>query len=85
MHILLDSLARLMAPLLPFTAEEIWEHMPDSGDKAPSVHLVALPEANSKWKNEDLVQKWGKILERTGRSHQGAGRSPGRKTDWSPA
>jgi len=62
MHILLDSLARLMAPLLPFTAEEIWEHMPDSGDKAPSVHLVALPEANSKWKNEDLAQKWGKIL-----------------------
>jgi len=63
MHILLDSLARLMAPLLPFTAEEIWEHMPDSGDKAPSVHLTALPEANSKWKNEDLAQRWGKILD----------------------
>jgi isoleucyl-tRNA synthetase len=63
MHILLDSLARLMAPLLPFTAEEIWEHMPDSGDKAPSVHLTALPEINSKWKNEDLAQHWGKILD----------------------
>ena len=62
-HILLDSLARLMAPLLPFTAEEIWEHMPDSGDKAPSVHLTALPEANSKWENEDLAQQWGKILD----------------------
>jgi len=52
-----------MAPLLPFTAEEIWEHMPDSGDKAPSVHLTALPEANSKWKNEGLAQQWGKILD----------------------
>jgi isoleucyl-tRNA synthetase len=63
MHIILDSLARLMAPLLPFTAEEIWEYMPNVSDKAPSVHLTALPEANSKWKNEDLARQWGKILD----------------------
>jgi isoleucyl-tRNA synthetase len=63
MHIILDSLARLMAPLLPFTAEEIWEHMPGRSDKGSSVHLSPLPEANSKWKNEDLAQQWGKILD----------------------
>ena len=63
MHILLDSLARLMAPLLPFTAEEIWDHMPDISNKATSVHLTMLPEANTKWKNEDLAQRWGKILD----------------------
>jgi isoleucyl-tRNA synthetase len=63
MHILLDSLARLMAPLLPFTAEEIWQHMSGRSDKVSSVHLASLPEANSKWKDESLGQKWEKILQ----------------------
>jgi len=63
MHILLDSLARLMAPLLPFTAEEVWAHMPNGSGRAPSVHLTSLPEANSKWENEDLARCWEKILD----------------------
>jgi isoleucyl-tRNA synthetase len=62
MYFLLDSLARIMAPLLPFTAEEIWAHMPAHGDKVPSVHLTLLPEANTQWKNEGLAQKWETIL-----------------------
>jgi len=62
MHYLLDCLARIMAPLLPFTAEEIWEHMPASGDRKPSVHLALLPGANSQWQDERLAQKWETIL-----------------------
>jgi isoleucyl-tRNA synthetase len=62
MYFLLDSLARIMAPLLPFTAEEIWAYMPAHSDKAPSVHLTSLPEVNSQWKNENLAQKWEAIL-----------------------
>jgi isoleucyl-tRNA synthetase len=63
MYLLMDSLARLMAPLLPFTADEIWKHMPDFKDKASSVHLSSLPAANIRWKDEGLAQKWEKILE----------------------
>ena len=63
MHILLDSLARLMAPLLPFTAEEIWEYMPDVSDKPASVHMTLLPEVNSQWENEGLDRQWRKILD----------------------
>ena len=62
MYYLLDSLARIMAPLLPFTAEEIWQHMPARSDKTPSVHLALLPEANSQWQDEHLAQKWETIL-----------------------
>jgi isoleucyl-tRNA synthetase len=51
-----------MAPLLPFTAEEIWEHMPAHSDKAPSVHLTLLPEVNSQWKDANLAKKWQTIL-----------------------
>jgi len=32
-----DTLIRLIAPILPFTAEEAWEHLPDSDEK--SIHL----------------------------------------------
>ena len=34
---LADTLIRLIAPVLPFTAEEAWEFLPDSDDK--SIHL----------------------------------------------
>ncbi|MBW2468179.1 MAG: isoleucine--tRNA ligase [Deltaproteobacteria bacterium] len=62
MYDLLDTLVRLMAPLLPFTAEEIWAHMPEYSDKLWSVHLTLLPEANPRWKDESLADKWGMLL-----------------------
>jgi isoleucyl-tRNA synthetase len=63
MYLLMDSLARLMAPLLPVTADEIWKHMPGLKDKASSVHLTLLPAVNSRWKDESLAQSWEKILQ----------------------
>ena len=63
MYLLMDTLVRLMAPLLPFTADEIWKHMPGFKDKASSVHLTLLPAFNSQWKDESLAQKWEKILQ----------------------
>ena len=62
MYYLLDSLVRLMAPLLPITAEEIWAHMPEHSDKVSSVHLVLLPDTKPDWKDEQLAQKWDTIL-----------------------
>jgi len=62
-HILLDALARLMAPILAFTAEEIWKFMPDRKDKATSIHLTSLPEVNTEWKDEKLAEKWKRLLE----------------------
>lgn len=62
MYDLLDSLVRLMAPLLPFTAEEIWAHMPEHSDKLSSVHLALLPEVTFRWKDEQLAQKWELLL-----------------------
>jgi isoleucyl-tRNA synthetase len=37
--------------------------MPDRSEKESSVHLASLPETKSKWKDEDLAQQWGKILD----------------------
>src|SRR5207253_398239 len=40
-----DVLARLLAPVLVFTADEIWENLPQSGDeRLPSDHIATFPE-----------------------------------------
>jgi isoleucyl-tRNA synthetase len=63
MYILVDSIARIMAPILPFTAEEIWRHMPDFEDKASSIHLSNFPASMNHFKDEQLAQKWELILD----------------------
>jgi isoleucyl-tRNA synthetase len=62
-HVLLDTMARLMAPILSFTAEEIWSHMPRSDRNEPSVHLTSLPQVTEAWKNQELAKKWKRILD----------------------
>ena len=39
-----DALARLLAPILPHTAEELWDFLPWTPEKPVSVHLAAFPE-----------------------------------------
>jgi isoleucyl-tRNA synthetase len=62
MHTVLDAMVKLMAPILPFTAEEIWQYMPQEPQRPQSVHLALLPEANTDYKNPDLAQKWEVLL-----------------------
>ncbi len=62
MHLLLSALARIMAPILPFTAEEIWKYMPDQEGKTESIHLAELPVVNPQWQDEALARKWDQLL-----------------------
>jgi isoleucyl-tRNA synthetase len=62
MYLMLDIISRLMAPILPFTAEEIWNYMPHHDGKQNSIHMTALPTANSAWKNDQLSQWWEQLL-----------------------
>lgn len=63
MYILLDSIVRIMAPILPFTAEEIWNFMPNRKENETSIHLTSFPEVNEAWKDEDLAKEWKRLLE----------------------
>jgi isoleucyl-tRNA synthetase len=57
-----ETIARLMAPILPFTADEIWHHMPlKNGDRA-SIHMSSLPEVNPDFKDDDLAARWEFLL-----------------------
>ena len=55
-----DCLARWLAPVLCFTAEEAW--LARHGD-APevSVHLERYPDPPASWRDQSLGEKWGKL------------------------
>ncbi len=58
---IVTALAKLMAPILSFTAEEIWQVLPDSkekGSKLSSVHLAEFPEAPTVFTNLELHRTW---------------------------
>jgi isoleucyl-tRNA synthetase len=42
-----DALVRLAAPVLVFTAEEIWNYLPKAGGTPESVHVALFPEAEA--------------------------------------
>lgn len=57
---LVVSLIKLTAPILPHTAEEAWQMIPEV--KEVSVFLTNLPGVEKKYWNERLAKKWEKIL-----------------------
>jgi isoleucyl-tRNA synthetase len=63
MYRIVDAMTRIMAPLLPFTAEELWKYMPDRSGKEASIHLASLPEVNPDWRNAALGDKWKQMLD----------------------
>ena len=63
MFAVLETLVRLMAPILAFTAEEVWECLPDFPGKPESVHLADLPDVNKGLVDEGLAGRWERLLE----------------------
>jgi isoleucyl-tRNA synthetase len=55
-----SALARLLAPVLPFTADEAWEMLP--GAKAESVHLAAFPVAPQSGRDAALDERFVRLL-----------------------
>jgi isoleucyl-tRNA synthetase len=56
-----SALARIMAPILSFTAEEAWKHAP--GARADSVHLERFPQVPLEWLDDRLKAEWDRLLE----------------------
>lgn len=59
MDILFHALTRYIAPVLVFTAEEIWQsRFPDEND---SIHLKEWPDVDARWTDSGLADKWTHI------------------------
>jgi isoleucyl-tRNA synthetase len=54
--ILLDALVRYIAPVLVFTAEEVWQSRFPSDEG--SVHHLEMPNIDHAWLNPALAEKW---------------------------
>ena len=57
---ILDALVRMLAPLIPFTTEEVYGYMP--GKRLASVHLTTMHPANPSWRDEELEARWERLL-----------------------
>jgi isoleucyl-tRNA synthetase len=60
MYTILDNLVRMVAPVLSFTAEEVWAVLP--GVREASVHLALFPALTPECKDESLAARWEKIM-----------------------
>ena len=58
---ILQFLVRVISPVLSFTAEEIWEKMPEELKDSESVLLTSWIYANEKYIDDELEEKWNKL------------------------
>ncbi len=62
MYTMVDGLARLVAPILTFTADELWRHLPGARDE--SVHIAIFPAGPDLAALVDapLVERWTRLV-----------------------
>ncbi len=56
MFIVVDGLARLLAPILSVTMDELWRLLP--GEREESVHMALFPRELDQWKDAALLERY---------------------------
>ena len=64
LFLILDAMAKLFAPILAFTCDEIWQAMPHrSDDDARNILLNQMPEGFDAYKLDDAaMEKWATVM-----------------------
>ena len=72
-----EALVRLVAPILSFTADEVWEHLPAVEGREASVHLALFPKPEEIFSEDpaQLLEEWKRLLQGSRRSAARARRS----------
>jgi isoleucyl-tRNA synthetase len=62
-YVIADGLTRLLAPILPVTADQLWAALP--GAREESVHLALFPKdaALRKLENSEIIARWTTLVE----------------------
>ena len=58
--VMADGLARLLAPILPMTADELWGFLP--GRRDDSVHLADFPSGLDRMLDPELTDRWQRLM-----------------------
>ena len=82
-------MVRLLAPILSFTCEEVWQHLPKVPDRHDSVHLANFPtaadvlgDASVPQEDPQQQQEWTTLLAVREQVHESARRRAQQQTDW---
>jgi isoleucyl-tRNA synthetase len=61
MYVMADGMARLLAPILSFTADEVWRFL--AAPRETSVHIALFPKAEEleRLVDRDLLARWAKL------------------------
>ncbi|MFC1807831.1 isoleucine--tRNA ligase [Candidatus Omnitrophota bacterium] len=62
MHEVLKSIVNAIAPILVFTAEEIWQNMPKGKDAPESAHLSLWPQVAELRSDKELEARWQELM-----------------------
>ena len=60
---ILRALTCLTAPILSFTAEEVWKYLPEEPGREESVHFALFPDVQSEYMDDTLNDRWEQIWE----------------------
>ena len=63
---ILDILVHLMAPVLSFTAEEVWGHLPDRERRANNVFFSMIPASDEALVDNKLAERWDRLFKERG-------------------
>jgi len=55
------TLVKLIAPIMPFTADEVWSFLP--GRDSESVHLAQFPTVDAQRCDAELESRWARVLD----------------------
>jgi isoleucyl-tRNA synthetase len=60
-----EALTRLVAPILSFTADEVWDYLPTLEGREASVHLAQFPRPEEVFSEDPsvLLEEWKKLFE----------------------
>ncbi len=60
-----EALVRLVAPILSFTADEVWEYLPAVAGREASVHLALFPKPEEIFSEDPapLLEEWKQIFD----------------------
>ncbi|MFC1714704.1 isoleucine--tRNA ligase [Candidatus Poribacteria bacterium] len=58
----LIALVKVMAPILSFTAEEIWCQLPAVSEECPSIFLSHWPDVDEDFLDDELESRWDQLL-----------------------
>ena len=60
-----ETLVRLVAPVMSFTADEVWEYLPAVEGREASVHLALFPKPDEIFSENpaQMLEEWKKIFE----------------------